>query len=918
MSRVKKYMEILLLTANLLVAQIRFVDVADATGTKVQCDVHGSGFFDYDGDGWEDIFVVSNISVGPYTSLKLPHVLLKNLGNGQFTDVAESAGVKGYYYRDNPPSAQGLACGDYDNDGDLDFFIGMGNPSFQLCLYQNKGDNTFHDVSYYVGLDEYTFHGRCFTLLDFDNDGWLDLFFLRDLNESDPPNRLFCLYRNVNQGPYGKFENVSERVGLWNFSPTHQDLYGFAIADADNDGDLDIFVPRLTANSLYLRNDSGRFSEVASQVGLPDSSHYIGAVFLDANNDGWFDLFCKRQNRTPELYENNGNGTFTNVSIQAGFSSLPVDSLPSSTGFGGGLLAEDFDNDGDMDIFLTNAKGQFNRLFLNHGDGTFSDSASSAGLVDDYEYYWSTPTADYNHDGYLDLYMGRADYIPRYAGLYRNAGGENQAIFVKLQGVQSNRSGIGARLVLRAGGKTQLRQVQGGDGYKVNSFWIHFGIGTLPEIDTLMVFWPSGIVQKATYIPAGSRIILLEKDTVEYRGLPAISGKVSHIFSKTPLSNVELTMTGDFTGVDTTDSMGEYRLLIGSYGNKTITITPAKSKEHTLENVITSYDAALILRFIVGLEILSENQLLSADANRDGIIDALDAFYVARYAVGIYSDQASQVGAWGFSPQARLYTQIPHYLEEEDFLGFLIGDVSLNWSLPEAPGKKGIERITILDTLQGLRPQEEVEIPVFFHGDGLIALDVKVQYPSQELSFLDVFSPLVSQGFQSVVHEVPSGRLHVALYRAQPLAMAKKVLVFRFKINSDVHSSIPIRWEKILVNEKTVLQDYQSLLMVYSKDTQNSSKSVSGFLYGNYPNPFNPETRIRYELFNGDRISIFILNLQGRIVRTLLQQREVNSGVHEILWDGKDDQGIALPSGVYIMQLRTRESVFNRKMVKLQ
>lgn len=907
------WMGICIFLANLLIAQIYFYDVTDSTGTKVQCDVHGSGFFDYDGDGWDDIFVVSNISVGPYASMKLPHVLLKNLGNGTFINVTQEAGVAGYYYRDPAPSAQGLACGDYDNDGDLDLLIGMGNPSFQLCVYRNNGNNTFTDVSYYVGLDQYTFHGRCFTLLDYDNDGWLDIFMVRDYWENDPPNRLFCLYKNLKNG---EFQNVSQDVGLWNwqFEPWYDDLYGFAVADVDNDGDLDIFVPRLTKPSLFLENNVSSFQK--AEVGLPTSPGYIGAVFLDADNDGDFDLFCKRQKQTPELYENNGEGMFTNVSIRAGFSTLPVDSLPSSTGFGGGLLAEDFDNDGYTDILLTNAKGSFNRLFRNNGDDTFTDIASSAGLVDAYEYYWSTPAADYDHDGYVDLYMGRADYIPRYAGLYRNSGGTNQAIFVKLQGVQSNRNGVGARLVLRAGGKTQLRQVQGGDGYKVNSFWIHFGIGSLQEIDTLTVFWPSGIVQKATCIPAGSRISLLEKDTIEYRGYPAISGKVLHIRSAVPLSQVQLAMTGNHTGVDTTDSMGKYRLLIGSYGENAIIVTPSKTREQGLEDVITSYDAALILRFVTGLDTLSFTQKLSADVDRNGEINALDAFYVARYAVGIPSDLQSQAGCWRFVPEARTYTEIPHYLEEENFSGLLIGDVSQNWGLAGASGKKGIGYVSILDTLQTLMPGQEIEIPVFCRGDAFVSLDVKLQYPSQELSFLGAVSPAVSQGFQMLLHEVRSGWLHIALYGAHPLTMQEKVLILRFRINSGAHSFFPIRWEKILFNEKPVVQDFQTWLLLQSESAREKSKP-SAFLNGNYPNPFNPETRIRYEVFHPGRVSLFIFNLQGRIVRTFIQ-KEPEPGIHEILWDGKDDQGKMLPSGVYILYLRTGETVLSQKMVKLQ
>lgn len=236
-----------------LSGQIVFTDVGSSTNTTVICNTHGSGFFDYNNDGWDNIYVVHNTSGGEYVNLD--NTLLKNLRNNTFINVAREAGVAGYQIY----SAQGLAAADCDNDGDLDLCIGMGMYNRAL-FYLNSGNGYFTERDTIPDPHNLTFHGRNLAFFDYDNDGYVDLLFLRESNNQNPNyNPMFVLYRN---NRHGGFEDVTWQAGLWNFKPGDKDLYGFAVADVNNDNYPDFYVPRYDAPSmLMMNNGNGTFSE---------------------------------------------------------------------------------------------------------------------------------------------------------------------------------------------------------------------------------------------------------------------------------------------------------------------------------------------------------------------------------------------------------------------------------------------------------------------------------------------------------------------------------------------------------------------------------------------------------------------------------------------------------------------------------
>ena len=886
--------------------QVTFTNIGESSGTMLACNPHGSGFFDATGDGWDDVFIVENTSVGPY--LHLPHVLFKNLATGLFTNIAAQAGVEGYL----DISAQGLAAADYNNDGRIDLCIAMGSQGYQALLYRNKGDGTFTDVSYHVIPDQFTLFARCLTFLDYNMDGWLDLFFLVTSRSDVPGDRLFSLYRNEKDGG---FANVTFQAGL-SFPAYPDDLYGFAAGDVDNDLDTDVFVPRLTGASLFIVNDNGVFRDRTAASGLPNVPNCIGAVFLDYNNDGAFDLFVKRQNASPLLYRNDGDGTFTDVTGPSGLGAFSTGFLPTSSGFGGCCTAEDFDNDGNTDILVTNRHGNLNKLFRNRGDGTFGEIAGSAGLVEPYDYYWTTPVGDYNRDGYVDIFMARSAIDPAdrrmHTALYRNDGGSNRSFSVRLAGVRSNRSGVGSRLAVYSGGRMQTRQVLGGDGYKVNSYWTHFGLGSAEYADSLVIRWPSGTVQRATEIPGGSFVTIEEKDTTLYMGPPYVAGTVSHSISGRVIPGVRVDLSGDVSGGGLTDGSGRYRVKPIPYGTATAVCTPGKTRgEDVGTGAVTAHDASMLLRYLAGLEIPSQDSRIAADADGNGILEALDAALIARYAVGLMDGPPSRAGQWSFDPGARTYHDVIRELEGQDYRAIVIGDASGNWGSGSSAGKTGTPPV-FPDTVTAREGKRILEIPVHIGvNSGIQSMDIRLEYDASVLGFVDAAACEAASGFQFVYHSPAGGAVHAALFGAGPAPGAGRLMVFRFKPSGTRFASTTVDWIRLAINERPV-SGGQTHVRIHGGD---GSEPRGYELLHNAPNPFNSETVIRFDLERRDRVRLDVLDAMGRTV-AVLADGWLNRGRHQLNWDGRDDRGLEAPSGMYISRLILSGGTQSVKMIK--
>jgi hypothetical protein len=479
----------------------------------------GVAFFDYDNDGWLDIFLLNGSRVEGFPAGQEPtNRLLHNNRDGTFVDRTEKAGLVRHGWN------QGVCIGDYDNDGFEDLFVTYWG---QNVLYHNNGDGTFTDVTREAGLAGNAPHwGTGCTFLDYDRDGHLDLFVANYLSfdfktAMDPGTNPYCFYRDlaVNCGPRGlkpetnllfhnngdgTFTDVSDRAGI-----TKTGLYyGLTAvsADFDNDGWPDIFVANdVTPSLLYMNNHDGTFTETGVLAGCAYDGNGramsgMGVGVGDYDCDGWLDIFRTNfSEETPTLYHNDGRASFTDATYKTG-----VAQYDHLVGWGCGF--SDFDNDGWLDIFYCNGSVypeletahiedkylEPSVLYRNLGNGRFEDVSVQAGsCITARSRSMGCAFGDFDNDGNIDILINRMNDYPSLLRCRRK--NNNHWITVRLIGVKSNRSAIGARLKCVTGSHVQIDEVRSGGSFiSQNDLRIHIGLGTAKKVDRIEVQWPSG------------------------------------------------------------------------------------------------------------------------------------------------------------------------------------------------------------------------------------------------------------------------------------------------------------------------------------------------------------------------------------------------------------------------------------------
>ncbi len=503
----------------------------------------GAAFFDYDNDGWLDILLLSGSRLDG-TPSGATNRLYRNNRDGTFTDVTRKAGLErtGWAYS--------VTVGDYDNDGNDDLFITYWGRN---VLYRNNGDGTFTDATEQAGLlsDAMRWGGGC-SFVDFDRDGHLDLF-VSDYVDFDmastprPGEDGGCSYKGtpVHCGPMGlesgthrlfrnkgdgTFEDVSEISGI----AAAKGTYGMtvAVADFDNDGWPDIYVAcDSTPSLLFLNNHDGTFREEAlergaalSEDGMEQAGMGLGVG--DYNLDGSLDIFKTHfADDTDVLYRNDGSGYFDDETIASG---LAVETR--YVGWGAGIA--DLDNDGLPDLFAVTGHvypelarsvpgfhyGSPRLVYRNLGDGKFEQLIGEAGPGVAAEHVGrGCCFGDFDNDGDIDILIVNMNEPP---SLLRNdlagddAAGERRWLKVKLIGVESNRSALGARVVCRYGDRRQVQEVMGQSSfYSVNDFRLHFGLGEETSAD-LEIRWPLGRQEVLSGIECNQLVVVREGEGV--------------------------------------------------------------------------------------------------------------------------------------------------------------------------------------------------------------------------------------------------------------------------------------------------------------------------------------------------------------------------------------------------------------------
>ncbi len=535
-------------------------------------------FSDYNNDGHDDVFITTY-------DPNLPNMLYKNNGYGSYSKMSLSP------FTTDKASSVAACWGDYNNDGYADLFVAnnVGGSNF---LYRNNNGTSFTKITQGEIVSAGTYcHSAAWA--DYDNDGFIDLFIAEYM-----PTKNNLLFRNKGDGTFEKVEGI----------PVVMDVghsIGAAWCDYNNDGYSDLFVPNTNAeaNYLYKNLGNGKFERVSTSV-LPDiGTNSVGCSWGDINNDGYFDLFVVNAgNQNNELFINNQGGSFTRITSGE---------IIASNGHSHGSSFGDLDNDGDLDLYITNDQDKSKFLFLNNGDATFTRNTdeiitAAAGNT------FANALSDIDRDGDLDILAVNHEEEANY--LFKNNGNSNHYLQLVLHGTISNAQAIGAVVKVKPNGSSewiyrQITSQTGGGAGSQNSSRCHFGLGAATSVDNLVIKWPSGFISEYTNIAADQILTYNEQTGKQMGGRVYVDANSNNAYDsgETTIGGVKISISpGDI--VFYTDADGQYsaNLNEGSYtlsmdtpmwynqsypasnGSHSIAVTSSSSNRNDLDFIVSS------------------------------------------------------------------------------------------------------------------------------------------------------------------------------------------------------------------------------------------------------------------------------------------------------------------------------------------
>ncbi len=546
---------------NLSSAQISFSDKTHLFSKENHFSGVAMGIIDMNGDGRDDI-------VRQNYGMEL-NIELQSQPDQKFV------GIEGISTGLN--SQWSMCMADIDNNGTNEILTG-GTNSEVVIIEMQKGSNSFKKEVLPESFDVFV-QGSNF--VDIDNDGFVDVFTCHDNGESR-------IWGNNGEGGFTPKDHWIDMSINGDSGESASGNYGSIWLDIDNDGDVDLYIAKCRQgvfevddnrriNQLYINYGNGNFSEEASSRGLAISWQSWTADFQDINNDGWLDCFITNHDHRSQMFINDGQGYFTEL-INPG---INIEGLAIQ-----GLM-KDFDNDGWVDVVTTGSKGQ---VFKNNGDLTFTEIPD---LFDENDME-SLAIGDLNGDGYLDIYGGYAVIFNNPSSvndkLWMNNGGENNYLAVSLIGKQSNRNAIGARVEIFGAWGIQIREVRAGESYGIaNSNVSYFGLGNSESIDSIIIRWPSGLIQTEYDLKVNSKVKILEGQCLGRNPDITISGPTTFCSG----DSVVLSAEEGFESYLWTNGMENLAISVSNSGNYSLEVVDSNGCHGFSENIIVNVDPSL-------------------------------------------------------------------------------------------------------------------------------------------------------------------------------------------------------------------------------------------------------------------------------------------------------------------------------------
>jgi hypothetical protein len=869
----------------------------------------GSSWGDFDNDGDLDVFIVNDGS----------NFLYQNNGDAIFKKII--------LYNTDWIKSRCSSWGDYNNDGYLDLLV-VSSEDTNNFLYRNNGDGNFTRILEGSVVNDGGWSASC-SWGDYNNDGFLDIF-IGNTAKYEPND---FLYLNNGDETFTKIksipivnDNLFSRCADW--------------IDFDNDKDLDLYVVTNGFNLLYRNDLEGLFHKITKNEIVSDFAESNSASWGDYDNDGDLDLFVANAfGQNNNFYQNNGDGSFTKIT---------QGSLVTDGGNSTGSTWGDFNNDGFLDLFVTNNDGENNYFYLNDRDGSFT-KITQGDFVNDAGCSMGCSSVDFDLDGDLDLFITNRNFEKNF--FYLNNSNMKNWIEIQCTGQISNTTAIGAKVKVKANinGKDiwQMREISGNTGHdSQNSLYAHFGLDDAIIVKIIRIEWPSGITQELSNIKVNQFIKIVEpsKILLEMPIIKAFPGDTIYVplHVRFPLdtsfSSCEMTLEGyshrlEFIEIVTYSTIAGEAGWMMEYNENESSLIIAMAGV----NNISGKGVLFKLKFVVferasgfipieiskvlfdkgtipvniksgGVQIFPS---LLGDVDLNRYVQAYDASLILKYlASSVNLDTFQQKNA-----NVSLDTTIST-LDASLILQYLVGIVdTLPYDTSKisfiASGKVWLEDRKIY-------PGQILTIPLnLSEAENIYSFHTRFILDTEVLKFKAFY---LSEMFEKNIFEIYELGNKLEIFSAGTSVVYGDGYVgtLQFSVNEQY---IPDTTKLILNflqwNEERGFFNVDTLILskeITSIDDDILKIPAKTELFQNYPNPFNPETSISYQISHKSKVKLHIFNILGSEVKLLVDEFQ-DPGHYEVTWNGKNMNDLEVPSGVYILKLNVGNLSQTKKMV---